>query len=227
LQSRDETIWTLIERAGSGDAGPRNDFVRVYLPLVRSYLGERWRGGRLASEIEDAAQDALIECLKEGGLLERAERGRPRGFRAFLFGAVRNVARRYEAAQAAPTRPHTESSMPSDSRATDDGLGGLLDREWARTLMREAAEHHRRTALVRGATAREGVELLRLRFEEGLAIRDIARRWGREAAEVHRRYRQARQEFQRSLRRVVAFHQPETAEIDQECRRLLELLGGD
>lgn len=222
----DQTIWTLIEEAGGGGAGPRDAFARAYLPLVRRYLGERWRGSPLAEEVEDAAQDVLVECLKGGGILERAERGRPRGFRAFLFGAVRNVARRHETERAGPARPRTGSQVPG-VRAREEELGDLLDREWARALVRQAAEHHRRTALARGAVAREGVELLRLHFEEGLALREIATRWNVDPAVVHRRYRQAREQFKRSLRKVVDFHQPGRGGVDAECRRLLEILGAD
>jgi RNA polymerase sigma-70 factor (ECF subfamily) len=223
----DQTIWTLIEEAAGGAAEPRDAFARAYLPLVRRYLGERWRGSPLAEAVEDAAQDVLVECLKDGGVLERAERGRPQGFRAFLFGAARNVARRHEASHAAPARPRSASRMADDPLAREEDLGKLLDREWARALVRQAAEHHRRTALARGAVAREGVELLRLRFEEGLPLREIATRWHVDPAVVHRRFRQAREGFRRSLRKVVAFHQPGTGDVDEECRRLLELLGGD
>jgi len=103
----------------------------------------------------------------------------------------------------------------------------VLDREWARCLMMQAAEHHRRTALTLGAAARQGVELLRLRFEEDLAVRDIAARWGEAPEVVHRRYRHAREEFRRSLLKVVAFHHPEATNLEEECRRLLSLLSGD
>jgi len=223
----DQTIWTLIEEAAGGAAEPRDEFARLYLPLVRKYLGERWRGSPLAEEVEDAAQDVLVECMKNGGILERAQRGRPQGFRAFLFGAARNVARRHETERTARPRPGTGSRTPNDLRAREEDLGELLDREWARALVRQAAELHRMTALVRGAVAREGVELLRLCFEEGLPLREIAARWDVDPATVHRRYRQAREEFRRSLRKVVAFHQPGAGDLDAECRRLLELLGGE
>lgn len=44
----------------------RDEFARACLPLVRSYLGERWRGSPLASGVEDAAQDVLIEFMRGG-----------------------------------------------------------------------------------------------------------------------------------------------------------------
>ena len=83
--------------------------------------------------------------------------------------------------------------LDATAEAREEELGRGLDREWARLLMRDAAEHHARTALARGAAARRGVEVLRLRFQEGLAIRDIAARWNEDPAAVHRRYREARE----------------------------------
>jgi hypothetical protein len=70
------------------------------------------------------------------------------------------------------------------------------------------------------------VELLRLRFNDGLPIREIAVRWGEEAARLHHEYATARDEFQSALREVVAFHHPGTApgEVDQACRELLARL---
>ena len=69
------------------------------------------------------------------------------------------------------------------------------------------------------------VEILRLRFEEGLPIREIARKWNAEAAALHREYAKAREEFHAALKEVVAFHLPERPEaVDGECAGLLTLL---
>lgn len=219
----DATIWTMIQGAAAGDGVRRDEFTERYLPLVRRYLGERWRGSPLAGELEDAAQEVFVECLREGGVLESADAGRGGGFRAFLFGAVRNVARRFESGRSERARAGTAAVLV-EVHADEEELGRTLDREWARCLMRQAAERHRRTALARGAAARQGVELLRLRFEEGLPIREIAARWGEDPAAVHRRYRQAREEFRKALRQVVAFHQPGASDLDEECVRLFGLL---
>jgi RNA polymerase sigma-70 factor (ECF subfamily) len=70
------------------------------------------------------------------------------------------------------------------------------------------------------------VELLRLRFQEGLPIREIARRWQIEAAVVHHEYAKARQEFKAALLQVLAFHHPgSAADIEQQCSDLLAILG--
>jgi len=232
----DATIWTLIEAAAGGSDARRAEFAERYLPLVRRYLAERWRGSRRLEQLDDATQEVFVECLRAGGVLERADAGRPGGFRAFLLGAVRNVARRHESGRGAgpslaSTGDASTGTAPTGAAASDaaavEALERTLEREWARCLVRQAAEHHRRTALARGAAAREGVELLRLRFEEDLPIRAIAARWGADPARLHRRYRQAREEFRRSLRRVVAFHHPGAPDVDAECVRLLALLGAD
>jgi len=221
------TIWTVIRGAAAGDARQSAEFAERYLTLARRYLAERWRGSPMTEALEDACQEVFLECFRADGVLEKADPDRPGGFRAFLFGAIRNVARRHEAARLARSRPKTETHMPLDLEAREHSVEQVLDREWARCLMQEAAEHHRRTALALGAAARQGIELLRLRFEEGLAIREIAARWEEDPALVHRRYRQARARFHRSLRRVVGFHCPESADLEAECQRLLGLLGGE
>ena len=112
------------------------------------------------------------------------------------------------------------------SPADEESQARLFDRAWARSLLREAArrqeDHARRT----GAAALRRVELLRLRFHEGLPIRAIAARWQIEAATLHRDYARARQEFKTALAEVVGFHHPGTpAEIERECVNLLSLLG--
>jgi hypothetical protein len=69
------------------------------------------------------------------------------------------------------------------------------------------------------------VELLRLRFHDGLPIREIARLWQADPAKLHHEYATARQEFLAALRDVVAFHHPgPSAEIDRVCADLIQLL---
>ena len=91
-----QTCWTMIADAATGDREARSRFCRSYLPLVRAYLGERWRHGPLAQQVDDAAQEVMIECLSSNGPVERADIERPGGFRAFLLGVVRHIAQRFE-----------------------------------------------------------------------------------------------------------------------------------
>ena len=135
-------------------------------------------GTTRAAEIDDAVQDVFVECFKDGGILDRVESDRPGGFRAYLFGVVRNVARRYEAVVAAnhpsPDRPEPELDVIIQS---ERGLSLSFDRAWARAIMREAADAMAERAKIAGPDAGRRVDLLHLRFYDGLSIREIANRW--------------------------------------------------
>jgi RNA polymerase sigma-70 factor (ECF subfamily) len=212
------TCWTLIRGAAGGDPAARERFARVYLPVVKAYLTARWRGGR---EVDDAAQDVFVECFRSGGLLEKADPNRDGGFRAFLLGAVRNVARRHEAKKRLAER------LPADLPAEDTGPAEAFDRAWARALLREAARVQQEGAERSGPAAVRRVRLLRARFHDGLPIRDIAAKWGEDPAKLHHEYATAREEFRAALRSVVAFHHPGAtpADLDRAAGELLDLLG--
>jgi len=217
MSSPDATCWTLIRDAAGGDPAARERFARAYLPAVRAYLTARWRGRH---SVEDAAQDVFVECFKVGGLLDKADRGHG-GFRAFLFSAVRHVAQRYEK----PARP--VGSLPDALPADDTGPAAAFDRAWARALLREAARAQEEAATRAGPPAIRRVQLLRLRFHDGLPIREIARLWGEDPARLHHEYATAREEFRAALRGVVAFHNPTAppGELDRLAAELLGSLG--
>jgi RNA polymerase sigma-70 factor (ECF subfamily) len=110
--------------------------------------------------------------------------------------------------------------------ADEDSLSRVFDRAWAQAVLREAARRHEERAAAHGEEARRRVELLRLRFHEGLPIREVSRRWGADPAVLHHEYARARREFRAALLETVAFHHPGTpAELEQECANLLALLG--
>ena len=100
MGAEDSTCWSLLRDAAAGGAASRAEFAARYAPVVRAYLAARWRGSNLLQELDDTVQEVFIECLRDGGLLDRARADRPGGFRAFLYGAVRNVALRAEARRA-------------------------------------------------------------------------------------------------------------------------------
>lgn len=100
MASSESTCWTVLHAAAGGNDAAREEFARRYAPLVRAYLAAWWRGSPLVGEVDDAVQDVFVECLRDGGMLERAEPGRSGGFRAFLYGLVRNVALRFETKRA-------------------------------------------------------------------------------------------------------------------------------
>jgi RNA polymerase sigma-70 factor (ECF subfamily) len=221
------TCWTVIEAAAAGFREERELFARRYDPIVRAYLAARWRGSPRLEDLDDAVQDVFVECFKQGGLLEKAERGHAGGFRAFLYGAARHVALRCEERRAIEAKRRGGTDVDLDLvPAASAELAAAFDRAWARALLREARERHALAAAQSGDAASRRVELLRLRFQEGLAIRDIARLWQDDADRLHQEYARAREEFRAALREVVAFHSPGSpAALDRECAALLGLLG--
>jgi RNA polymerase sigma-70 factor (ECF subfamily) len=213
MHPSESTCWTVIQ-AAAGSAGDREVFARYYGPVIRSYLGARWRSSPCLRDLDDAVQEVLVECFKPDGILDRADRGL--GFRPFLYGAVRNVALRVERQRGQRQQAGAVdlNGVPDD----DASPSRLFDRAWARVQEERAQKS--------GAAAVQRVELLRLRFHEGLPIRAIATRWRADAAALHHEYARARQEFQAALREVVAFHHPAAApDLEQECANLLALLG--
>jgi RNA polymerase sigma-70 factor (ECF subfamily) len=217
----DETCWTLIRAAAAGDAPNRTQFARTYEPAMRAYFSARWRGPRYRDRIDDAIQETFVECFRAGGVLERADAARPGGFRAFLYGVLRNVALRVEDRV---ERDAADTLKTAYDPAAESQLSETFDRAWAAAIMRHAGEIQRQRAAADGPDALRRIELLHLRFREGLPIREIAKRWQAEPLHVHRQYARARQEFHDALRTAIRFHTPDAGNIEDECERLLASL---
>jgi RNA polymerase sigma-70 factor (ECF subfamily) len=226
MSSSDPTCWTVIRGASQGDPRARDEFARRYEPVIRAYLAARWRSSNHIRALDDAVQEVFVECFQQRGALDRLEPNRPGGFRAFLYGVVRIVALRAESARGrgkeqVPPDGYDPRQVPAD----DTRLSRAFDRAWARALMAEAAARHAEDAARAGEAAVGRVELLRLRFHDGLPVREIARRRGGDPDAVHREYARARQEFRAALVVVVAFHHPGTpAEVERTSAELLALL---
>src|SRR5262245_65632746 len=92
----ESTCWTVIRAAAAGSPAGREELARRYLAVVRAYLAARWRGSPLRTDLDDAVQEVFVECFRQGGALEAAGAGHVPSFRAFLYGIVRNVARRFD-----------------------------------------------------------------------------------------------------------------------------------
>ena len=219
-----DTCWTVIGHAARGDGAARETFARTYLPVVRGYLAARWRMSPLAQESDDAAQEVFVDLLREDGALARVDPARPGGFRAYLFGVTHNVALHFETRRARRHGRESVGTIDADALpGKDDAPSVVFDREWARGVMRAAAKRQERAAA--DDDARRRCELLRLRFNEAMPIRDIATRWGVDPDALHREYARARKEFREALRAEVAFHHAgPAADVDAECARLLSLL---
>jgi RNA polymerase sigma factor (sigma-70 family) len=224
MQDSESTCWTVIEAAAAGSSQDREEFVRRYGPVVRAYLAARWQSSSCLHDLDDATQEVFLACFRPQGVLDRVDAAR--GFRPFFYGVLRNVALRFEREHGRRRERQAPTDAGLDDLAGDDeSLSRVFDRAWAKVLLQEAARcmaHHARAA---GEAAVRRVELLRLRFQDQLPIRDIAARWAVDAGLLHHEYAKARQEFKAALRDVVAFHHPASAsDIDQECADLLSLL---
>lgn len=218
----DLTCWTVIRGAAAGRDDDREEFVRRYASVIRAYLLARWRTNPLHRELDDAMQEVFVDCFRDDGALTRAEPRRDGGFRAFLFGVVRNVARRFERARAQAGKP-LDSTI--DPEGGDLSPSDVFDRSWAQALMKQAAALQMMLAQENGPAALRRVDLLRLRFEESLPIRDIAQLWSEDPAHLHHEYAKARREFHAALKEVVRQHHPDIdGQIDAECSRLLASL---
>lgn len=217
--------WSLIARAAAGHPAARDAFGRIYLPVVRRLLDARWHSTPLSAEVDDAVQEVFVEYLRAGGVLARAESGRGE-LGGLLFGVTRNVALRFEERAGRRTgREVLSGSALAAIEAREPRLSALFDREWARALVRMAGERMRAEAELAGVEACRRVELLHLRFSEGLPLRDIAARWEEDPDAIHRAYAKARAEFRDCLRLVVAEQATASpADLEDEVRRLLELL---
>lgn len=220
------TTWQLVADAAGGEAAARQEFARRFLPVVRAYLQARWRQTPFLAEIDDAVQEVFVECLRQGGVLERVDREHGASFRAFLRGVVRNFALRYEE-QRARDRGKRESVVAlSQHPDFESALGRVFDVAWAKSVMQEAVQLQAERAAKLGGEAARRAEVLRLRFHEGVPIRDIADRWAEDAAAVHRLYRRARIEFRELLREVVQAREQCTGdELELECEELVRILG--
>lgn len=220
-----ETCWTLVLDAAAGQDEARSQFAARYTSVIEAYLQARWKGNRLKDAVPDAVQEVLLETYKAGGLLDKAQPGLPGGFRAFLFGAVRMVARRFEEGRG----QGKELALPTEFEAAgigavDPHLSMIFDRAWANALMQQAGQRQAKNA-GGDADRTQRLSLLRLRFQEGLPVRDIAERWQMPVEKVHKWYALARKEFRQALLEVMAEHQPGTeAELEARAKELFASL---
>ena len=214
----------MIQRAAEGNQSGRDEFARSYGPVIRAYLGARWRQTRLADQVEDAAQQVFLDCFKENGALGRADQYRQTGFQAFLYGIVRNVARGMERSHARSRAHHDSGIDVAELDSKDDSLARVFDRAWASALLRDAARLQLERAREKGPEAIKRHRLLALRYGDNLAIRDIAVQWDVDAAWLHVQFRQSRNEFRSALEDVIKeLHGEDEEPIAVQCSRLLQV----
>lgn len=221
----DETCWTLINAVNGGDTAAKEQFVGRYAAPVHAYLRARWKAGPLTSECDDAAQEVFVRCFSEAGPLSRVDQFASEGFRAYLYGVCRNVAREFEARN--QRNAHAADNGLAELPDQEARLSTAFDRAFARQVMKEAREEFHRRSQSGDEAAKRRFELLSLRFEKNLPIRDIAAQWDLDPAHVHKEYARARRDYRQSLFDVVAEQNPgrTPAEVETAAKRLLELIG--
>lgn len=219
----ENTRWSIIEGAAAGDAEARQRFAALYSPALRAYFCERWRSSPCIESVDDAAQEVFVDCYKPAGALERADRRRRGGFRAFFYGVAQIVALRFERA-AHRDRDRAERLNADQVTADEDSVSRVFDRAWARSIVQEAVLLHTQRAQLLGERARLRVEILRLRFEEGLPVRAIAERLDLAPEVAHREYARGRASYRKVLESVVRTHYGDGIDIEEQCCEIMRLL---
>ena len=222
-----ETSWTIIERAARGDAEARDRFASIYAPALQAYFAKRWRGSPYSASVEDAVQEVFVDCFKPGGVLDRADRVRDGGFRAFFYGVARTTAMRCEAVHRKQAARGTASAFDPDRVLADDAsLSKAFDRAWAQSIVREAVLVYRERARTFGGREEFRAEILRLRFEAGQPIREICKQLDLTPELAHQEYTMARRGFQKVLEDVVSAHySTDSTDLRERCREVVRLLG--
>ncbi len=222
-----ETSWTIIESAARGSAEARERFAELYGAAVKAYFCKRWEGSPRISSVEDAVQEVFVACFKPGGVLDRVDRNRAGGFRAYFYGAARKTALHLERALDQNEKHHTASDFDTDRmRADEASLSQVFDRAWAQSIVQEAVFLYRERAQGMGGREMQRVEILRLRFDEELPVREIAAQLGLAPELVHKEYARARRGYRAVLEDVVAAHYPYSGEdLEERCREVMRLLG--
>jgi RNA polymerase sigma factor (sigma-70 family) len=220
------TRWSMIRAAAEGSNEHRDEFSRCYGPAVRAYLCARWGDTPRREDIDDATQEVFVHCFRTGGVLARADRTRPGGFRAFFYGVVRHVALQFEAAAGRQRDRARQTGQDLDAIPnSEEALTRIFDRAFAMSVLREARDRMAAMSRDAGARARKRHDLLLLRFHEGLSLGEIALRWGVDVQTLYWDQTRAFQDFRAALAEVLASHHPGTpAEIRRQSEELLLLL---
>lgn len=221
------TCWTMLSGAADGNRSCASEFDARYRPPISDFFRRRWSRSAALHEIEDATQEVLFECLRQGGAVGRAQEVSARGFRPYLFGVCQNVARRFEERLARRGPVVDALAQPSSmAPAMEETPEVEFDRAWARNIVRLAREAFEAEARASGPPRIRRSEILRLRFFDGVPIRTIAKQWEEDPARLHHEYAKARAEFRTALEGVLRHESPGgTVDLESELSDLMVHLG--
>ena len=224
MDSADFTSWSMILGAAAGRPVERDLFSRRYGAVIRAYLAARWRVSTDSPVVADATSDVFLDCFQEGGALSRVDPAFAGGFRAFLYGVVRNVALMAERSHA--RRRDTASGHAVENLADSEAsLSRVFDRAWAEAVVQDARDKMGSRAS-RSPTAALRFRALAMRFEQGLPPREIAAALEEPVERIYEALREARTEFKAMLMEVMAGYHPAAseAELERHCIELLAAL---
>lgn len=230
-----DTHWSMIRRAGGGEAGRQalNQVLTRYLPVLRSYLTGHCR--MTAADADDLLHGFVIDKILEQRLMERADPARGR-FRSLLLSTLENYrTSRYRAANARRRSPgeggHAPLEEADDVPASDDPSASF-DVAWAQGVISTAVEVMRAECANAGQTAiwtvfeervlrpaREGVE--------PTAYDVLVRRLKLSSTtEAQNRLGTAKRMFRRHLEATIAQFATGPRDAEAELRDLMAIVGG-
>lgn len=220
------TRWSVVVNAGGEGANARDalaDLCRLYRPPVLAYVRARFR----EPDAEDVTQ-AFFAHILERRLPARADRERGR-FRSYLLTSLKHFLAG-ERERAGALRRGGGLTAVSDSALelvadTELGPEQAFEREWARTVLRDAIEQ------LESETARAGRAELFARLRPFLVddpdegdYDEIAQamsvRRNTVAVAVHR----LRARLQEIVREIVADTAEDPAEVEEELRAMRRML---
>lgn len=229
------TRWSLVASVREADPGAARaaleELCRTYWYPLYAFLR---RGGSDAEEAADLTQ-GFFAALVEKDYVGQADRQRGR-FRTFLLAALRHYASKERAKAGARKRGGDRTILSLDfedgerryRREPADRLTpeAMYERRWALTLLDRAltrlAEHERGG----GAARAERFEALRplLAGEGNETYRQIGERLGMSETAVKVAVHRMRGRYRDILRREIADTVAREEQIDDEIRRLMEVL---
>jgi RNA polymerase sigma factor (sigma-70 family) len=223
----DSTCWSVVIGAAAGDPAMRDEFCRRYDPVIRSYLAARWRLPREHDAISDATQEVFVQCLREHGALERVDRDREGGMRAFLYGVTARAAGEMERKGARWRRDARGGAIEShDIERSEVTLSAAFDKAWAAMIGREARRLLATRAAAGGEPAKRRFFLLEQRYYQARKPREIAQLVGLDAQRVSEILVEAKAEYRAALIEVMANYFPSDTEreLEARCLELAKLL---
>ena len=90
LDTSTETAGPCISGAAAGNRADLDSFIQRYMPVVRAYLGARWKSGPCVSQLEDATQEVFARIHQTRRHFWKVSRQLARGaFGPSFMGVVR------------------------------------------------------------------------------------------------------------------------------------------